>query len=135
MYNYVSELAADYTEPELTISPQKVMTEIADMKQAAHEYDDGSMDVVTFSDTVYFNVTLQWTGITAADAATILNFYATTAKANGRERTFYITLPDTYTYTVRFMGPLKRVSTVNLFAAGYRGIAQLTLRVEGKKPA
>ena len=134
MYHYLSSMTADYTTTELDIVPHKILIETADKKQAIHEYDDGSIDVVSFSDTIFFNVALQWDAIPVADAATILDFYASSTKANGRERTFYITLPDSHTYTVRFLGSIQRSVTTNLMAAGYRTVAQLNLRVEGNKP-
>ena len=134
MWNYVSDLVADYTTV-LDISPHKILTEAADKKQKIYEYDDGSIDVASYSNTTFFNVTLQWDAITEAEAGLIMELYHTSTKANGRERTFYITLPDTKTYTVRFLGPLNRSVTTNLMAAGRRAIAQVTLRVEGRKPA
>jgi len=134
IYDYVSSLAADYTTTELSVTPQRVMTEVADKKQVMHEYDSGSMDVVTFSDTAYFNITLMWTSISESDAGTIFDLYNDTAKANGRENTFYFQHPDGHTYTCRFTGPLPRNYTPNLFAGGRRGINTLTLRVEGRKP-
>jgi len=132
IYNYVSSLAADYATV-LNVKPHKILTETADKKQILHEYDNGSIDVVSYSDTSFFNITLQWDSITEAEAGLIMDYYVSASKANGRARTFYITLPDGYTYVVRFLGPLQRVVTPNLMAASRRGIAQVTLRVEGKK--
>jgi len=133
IYNYVADLVADYTTV-LNVKPRKILTETADKKQKLYEYDDGSIDVVSYSDTIFFNVTLQWDSIPEAEAGLILDLYVDTSKANGRAKTFYITLPDTKTYTVRFLGPLQRAVTPNLMAASRRGIAQVTLRVEGRKP-
>lgn len=134
IYDYVSSLAADYTTVELSVTPQKILTEIADKKQSIHEYDDGSIDVVSFSDTSYFTITLLWTAITAVDAGTIFALYNNSSQANGRENTFYFHHPDGHIYTVRFMGPLKRSYSTNLFAAGRLAIDTVTLRVEGFKP-
>jgi len=134
IYDYVSSIAADYTATELAVIPQRVMTEVADKKQVLHEYDSGVMDVISFSDTTFFNVTLVWEAITESDAGTIFDLYADSAKANGREKTFYFQHPDGHTYTVRFLGPLQRIYTPSLIAGGRRGIDTLTLRVEGRKP-
>ena len=134
IYDYVISLAANYTAVELSVNPQQILTEMVDKKQEIHEYDNGAIDVVSFSDTAYFEITLQWTAITEADAGTIFDMYADTAKANGRERTFYFQHPDGHTYTVRFMGPLRRNYTTDLSVAGYREIDSVTLRVEGRKP-
>lgn len=131
IYTYVSTLSADYNGT-LSISPQRTLLETADKKQHIHEYDSGAIDVVTLSDTTFFNIALQWDVISESDAGQIMDFYADPVKANGRARTFYITLPDGYTYTVRFMGPLSRSSTPNLEAAGCRTMVQLILRVEGR---
>ncbi len=134
MYRYLSAVTADYTSTEIDIVPQETLTELLEKKQVMHEYDDGSIDVVSFSDSVFFTVTLQWDTIVEEDAAIIFDFYASSTKANGIERTFYITLPDGYTYTARFLKPLKRISTADLLGAGRQGIAQTTLRIEGNKP-
>jgi len=134
MYNYVLAVAADYTTTEINIPLQRVFIETVDKKQVIHEYDDGSIEVVSFSDVAYFNVTLQWPTITAANAAIFLDFYADTLKANARARTFYITLPDIHVYTVRFLNPLNRSTTPSLMAGGRKEITQVKLRVEGKKP-
>lgn len=133
IYTYVSDLVADYTTI-LDITPQKVLTETVDKKQKIHEYDSGAVDVVNISNTLYCDITLQWDIVTEAEAGLILDYYADTAKANARAKTFYITLPDAKTYTVRFLGPLVRVVTPGLMAGGYRSISQLRLRVEGRKP-
>ena len=135
IYDYVSDLAADYTTIELAVTPQNIMTEVSDKKQVVHEYDDGAMDVITFSDTSYFNLTLMWTAISESDAGTIFDLYNSTSKANARENTFYFQHPDTHTYTVRFLGPLTRKYTTNLMPGGYRAIDTVTLRVEGRKPS
>lgn len=134
IYDYVSDLEADYTTTELTLSPQRVFTETVNKKQTIQEYDSGAIDVVTMSDTAYFNLVIQWTAITKSDAGTILDFYADTAKANGRARTFYYHHPDGHIYTVRFLEPLSRVYEPGNFAGGYLAVSQLKLRVEGRKP-
>ena len=133
MATYLNSLAADYTTTELSITPQNTMTETAGRNQIVHEADDGSISVVSLSDSVIFTVTLQWDVISDADSNTIIDFWADTAKGDGRARTFYWQHPtDDNTYTVRFMGPLKKVFKTDLVTL--REISQVELRVEGVKP-
>ena len=138
MYSYLSSLTADYTTIfDATAEgqkPQVLLTETIYRKQIPHEYDSGALDVVTLSSVVYFKVQLQWDVITEAKAGLIFDLYASTSKANGIANTFYITLPDEKTYTVRFLSPVVRTVTPGLFSGGLRSIAPVTLNVEGKKP-
>ena len=135
MADYLSSKTADYApSPEdiLSITPQRTMTETADKNQVIHDADDGSIAVVSLSNASWFTVTLEWAAITNEDANTIFDYYNDTLKANGRERTFYWEHPtDGNTYTVRFLGPLKRV-----YQAGFvthKEISQIKLRIEGVK--
>jgi len=134
IYDYLPTKEADYTATELTVTPQRILTETADKKQVVHEYDSGSPDVVSFSDNPVCEITLMWPSITESDAGTILDMYLDTNKANARERTFYFSHPDGHSYTVRFLGPLSRKYTRNLMAGSRRAVDQITLGVEGIKP-
>ncbi len=134
IYNYVADKVADYPTI-LDVTPHKTLTEMVEKNQTVHEYDSGLVDIVTASDVAFFTATLQWDAIPEAEAGLIFDLFADASKANGQARTFYITLPDQKTYTVRFTGPLKRVVTSNLMAVGRRSIDQLILRIEGRKAA
>jgi len=132
MADALSNVVADYTTTELSVTPQNIMTEQADKNQRIYTADDGSITVVSKSSITIFTVTLQWDYLSSTDAATVSDFFFSATKGNGMERTFYWQHPtDTKTYTVRFASPLSRS-----FRAGvpnYIGIPQVTFRVMGKK--
>jgi hypothetical protein len=132
MYDYLSDLVADYTTTELTVAPQQVITERGDKSQVVHKFDDGSVAVVSISDDNYFTVTLVWDMISKSDAGTIIDLWHDSSKANGRENTFYWDHPtDGHTYTVRFMDPLTRVQKAE--TPNYMEVSEVKLRVEGRK--
>lgn len=133
MADYLSTLTADYTTTELTVTPQRTMVETPSRNQIVHEADGGNISVVSLSDTVYFNVSLQWPVISDADSNTIIDFWSDTTKADGRARTFYWPHPkDGNTYTVRFLDPPKQNTKAGMI--NHKEISQVTLRVEGVKP-
>lgn len=132
---YLSDKTADYTTTELSVAPQNIMTEEGRKNQIVYEMDDSSPYVVNLSDS-WFNMTLEWTYLsdTGGDAETILQMYHDSNRANGSENTFYWQHPkDGNTYTVRFMTPLRRVYKANM--PDGKSVAQVTLRIEGKKPS
>lgn len=132
MSTYLSDVAADYTTTSLAVTPQNVMPEEGDFNQVVRKMDDGSHVVTTLSGSI-FTVTLQWTYLSSTDAQTILDFYHDTAKAKGRERTFYWLHPvDGNYYTVRFLGPLRRVYKSNM--PNGTEISEMQLEVVGNKP-
>lgn len=132
MYDYVGDRVADYTATELTVTPQKVLTESGDKGQVVHQFDDLSVSVVSLSDSSSFTVTLQWDLITPEEAGTIVDLWHDASKANGRERTFYWPHPrDGHTYVVRFLEPLQRAYRHNF--AAHQQITQIKLKVEGRK--
>lgn len=133
MGDYVISKEADFTAEELTIVPQRTLQDTADRLQTVFEADDGTINVTSFSDTNFFDVTMQWDLLTIEESEVIESFWLSVSKANGRARTFYWVHPsDGYTYTVRFMSPLTRVQEGN--RGSFRGINSITLRVEGIKP-
>jgi len=133
MYDYLSDVVADYTVVELSVTPHVVLSAMGDKTQQIHSFDDGSVGVVSLSDTSYFEVTLQWARIPESDAGTILDLWHDSAKANGRENTFYWQHPtDGHTYVARFMGPLSRQLKAE-FGSTDMAIPSITLRIEGRK--
>ena len=131
MHNYLPTKAADYTAVTLSVAPQTVMTEEGHRNQAVHEFDDGSVGVVGISSQSYFNVTLQWDYLDAADSAAILDYWHNASKGAGMLRTFYWKHPiDGYEYTVRFMSNMRKKYQTGIM----QGIESVTLRVEGVKP-
>jgi hypothetical protein len=131
MDNFLSAVAADYTATELTVSPTTVMPVVGDKVQYLHDFDDGSISVVTASNQSIFDLELQWEYIGSADHATIFDFYHDPVKANARARTFYWTNPvDAKSYTVRFLSPL-----ITRYVPGLlQSISAIRVRVVGNKP-
>jgi hypothetical protein len=131
VYRYLDEVDADYTTTPLSVTPTTILPQTGDKTQVVHEFDDGSVSVVGISTSNFFTVQLQWDYISAADHATLMDFWHNETKGAGRRRTFYWLHPvDGYTYTVRFMTPLTMVYK----PAGWIGVETVTLRVEGVKP-
>lgn len=131
MSTYLSTKVADYIAEELTISPQNVMIEEGQKRQYYHEYDDGELEVVTTADS-FFTVKIEWTWMSNADAATILDFYHDPLKCNGKTKSFYWLHPvDGNTYVARFATDLTQIDTVEKPNA--KEIPPLTLRIEGVK--
>jgi len=131
MADYLPVAIADY-DYTLIVTPQAVMPQEGDKKQVVHEYDDGTVAVVTLAQQSKFNIQVQWTLITDADASTILDLYHDPNKANARAYTFYFHHPiDERDYVVRFMTQLTQTLQAGL--AGYRENPVITLRVEGVK--
>jgi hypothetical protein len=128
MYNYLDTITADYTTETLNISPQQVMKIPGTKAQVVHKCDDGSVSVVSESDTSAFQVQCQWNHISETDHATIMDFYHDSSKANGMENTFKWLHPvDGYTYVVRFLTDLSS----RHYPYPWPGIQTITLAVEG----
>lgn len=133
MADYLITKEADYISEELAIVPQGTLDDTADKIQSVYESDNGSVNVVSFSNDNFFSIKLQWDLLTLEETEFIQSLWLSANKANGRERTFYWVHPsDGYTYTVRFMSPLSRVQEGNI--SSFRTISSITLRVEGVKP-
>jgi len=132
MSTYLSDVTADYTTTELSISPQNVMVEEGRKQQYIHEYDDGTLDVITTSDS-FFLITIQWDWVTDSDADIIVDFFEDDVKGYGTSRTFYWHHPvDGNVYTVRFASDI--VPTDEVEKVGAKVIPPIVLRVEGNKP-
>lgn len=133
MRDYLSNVVADYTSTELSVSPQQTLIEKGSLgNQIVHEADDNSEQVITLSSDSEFIVTLQWTAISEADAGTIFDFFHDNSKAKGFARSFYWQHPkDGHTYTVKFRSELERRYRTQLH--NYQEIAQVKLKVIGYK--
>jgi len=131
MATYLDVVTADYTAIELSVNPHNILTETGQKNQIAHNFDDGTIDVVTLSDS-FFTVTLQWDWLSDTDKSTILDMYHNSSKANGMAKTFYWHHPrEDNIYVVRFLSAPEvenEAKKVNAFV-----IPTVTLRVEGKK--
>ena len=127
MYN-LPAISADYTTTTLDITPNKVLTVVGAKAQVIHEMDDGSVAVVSESDTSAYQVQLQWDVLTEAEHTTIMDYWHNPLKANGMKRTFKWLHPVTLVvYVVRFLTDLS--STHNTHE--YKDISTITLAVEG----
>ena len=89
MADYLPVQTADYVDITFSLVPQDVMSEEGKRNQVMHEFDDGTVHVVSISNQAWFTCTLQWTWLSYADAGIIMDFYHNQSKANGRARTFY----------------------------------------------
>ena len=131
MWDYLSEVAADYTATELSISPDSTIIESGAKNQVVHTGDDGSEEIVTRSSTSRFYMTCVWNNRTASVAGTIFDMHHDTDKANGIANSIYLDHgTDGHTYTVRFAEPLNRTITMPEFHS-----MSVKFRVLGRKPA
>ena len=127
MYN-LPTISADYTTTTLDITPNKVLTVVGAKAQVIHEMDDGSVAVVSESDTSAYQVQLQWDVLTEAEHTIIMDYWHNPLKANGMKRTFKWLHPITLVvYVVRFLTDMS--STHNTHE--YKDISTITLAVEG----
>jgi hypothetical protein len=101
IYDRVSAVTADYNYT-LTIKPQGTVSEESQKNGVAHVGADGSEERVAFGTANIFYITIGWNILSGANSGTIFDLYNDPAKANGCQRSFYITYGDGHTYTVRF---------------------------------
>jgi uncharacterized protein YeaO (DUF488 family) len=135
MYDYLSTVTPDYTATTLNINPQGTVVEKLEKNQSVHDFDDGSDRVINLDDDCIFMVNIGWpTGISKSNAGIIFDFYADTAKANAKARSFYWVHPeDGHTYVVKFRSELSRNWAAGKSFAGYLEIPMITLKVIGRK--
>lgn len=128
MADYLSIAVADYLTETLSLSPQDTMTEDASKNQITHEMDDGSIEVVSLSDTPQFTATLKWDTLSSSEADTLMDFWLSSSKANGKARSFKWAHPtDGHVYVARFDSDISR----SIKTAAIAGIASIDLRIEG----
>ena len=131
MYRYLSSKTADYTTTIFSVKPTTILPQVGDKSQVVHDFDDGTVSVIGLSSNTYFTVELQWAYIGATDHSTLMDFWNTSTKGDGRRRTFYWNHPlDGKYYTVRFTSPLSYAYD----SVGHLSVNVITLRVEGNKP-
>lgn len=138
MYDYLSETPVTPTCNEtLNVAPQRVLVEYAEKIQEMNKGDDGSIEVISHSDTPIFEVILQWDAIGESDAGTILDMWADPNKANGIFNSFkWVHRGEDsqarHTYTVCFAEPKLARS---IYQAGkHLGITNVRLLVLGRAP-
>lgn len=128
MADYLSVAVADYLTETLSLSPQDTMAEDASKNQVTHEMDDGSIEIVSLSDTPQFTVTLRWDVLSSSEADLLMDWWLSSSKANGRARTFKWQHPtDGHVYVARFDSDISR----DLKTASIAAIASIDLRIEG----
>ncbi len=131
MKDYLSADTADYNYT-FVVPPSNIMVESGDKNQIIHEFDDGSISVVSKSTDSYFNVELEFALLTQVNAQTIIDLWHKTTYANGRERTFYWPHPiELDTYVVRFMDIIKRTSRTH--QGIFTDVSGVIFRVEAFK--
>lgn len=133
MHNYLTTVTADYNYT-LVLRNQQVMPQSGDKTQKIHKFDDGGISVTRMSDTSLFDVTIQFTVITTANSAILLDLWHNTSKANGRANTFYWQHPVTERYyTVRFMDIMTNTYHVH-HGPVLLEVEAFELKIEGNKP-
>lgn len=126
IYDYVSSGGIPDNDVTLSITPQSVIPEEGDKNQIIHLGDDGSEERISFSNDSIFFVTLEWGNIDESESGTIMDFFHSTAKGNGRNKTFKWEHPtDGHTYITRFATKLSRLR----LKADIFGITQIRLKV------
>jgi hypothetical protein len=133
IWGYVSSVSPDVNQT-LSIVPQRVLTEVAEVEQQIIIADDGIDHTLAFSTDSSFTFTLQWDTLSDEDAATILDFWLSTSL--GYRRSFKWSHPfethpvvpaSDHVYVVKFETDIGR-----LFNPGtIRGITQIKLKVKG----
>jgi hypothetical protein len=127
-YEYLNAATADYSDTQLDVTPQDVMFETGAFKQRGIQYDDRSVQVITWSEDPEFYFRLKWDVLEEADADTIFDMYFDVLKAKGMARTFEFLHPvDGVTYIVRFWSKIERSLRY------YRGFSEIVLKAEGYK--
>ena len=110
MYDRLSAVTADYNYT-LTIKPQGEVSEESQGNDVVHLGVDGSEERISLGSNPIFHIMLGWNILSEANSGTIFDLYNDPAKANRRQRSFYITYGDGHTYTVRFDCALPRVGS------------------------
>lgn len=109
MYDYMITVAPD-NNVTLSVTPQNILVEDMTRNQVVHLGDDNSEEVISFSDTSIFHVTLQWDDVNESDSGTIVNFWLSASHGDGMAKSFKWDHPvDGHTYVVKFRSnPMKR---------------------------
>ena len=125
---YLSNVAADYTAVELSLTPTDVMQFLCVKDQKVLYNGSDIFRAIPLNTMVNFEILLSFGNITPDEGGTVMSMWCDSAKANGRENTFYFQHPtDGNTYTVRFNSeithvrhthPLVSVTNVSLLAIG-----------------
>jgi len=109
MFEFLNRKTADY-DYTLDLSPQKQVIEMGKKKQLVRVSDDGSEERISIDNDTHFVVTFDWAGLTESQMGEVFDLYFDSAKANGKENTFYWSSPldSVNFYVVRFLTDFSR---------------------------
>lgn len=131
MYDYYTGTVTPDYNATLSLTPQRVLTEMGHKNQVVHIADDNSEERISLSSSSIFYVTLVWEVLNESDSGTIFDWYFDPAKANGVVNSFKWGHPtDTHTYTVRFDGDLSR----SIRLGSIYSINEIKLKILGIAP-
>ena len=129
-------MVADYTQT-LDTRPQQSgaigmynpITEMRSFSHAIHIADDGTEQRIAYSDEPVLFVEMEWEWLDPIDAGTVFDWYFDSAKAFGKERSFYWRHPtDGVIYVARFDMDLERnIDSIT----GQHGLPNVRLKILG----
>lgn len=132
MYDYLSTVTPTYTTTTLSITPHGELKYIGKKSQVVHNFHGGGIGVISFNDSPYYDVFIEWQILTSSDHGTIMDFYMDANKANGMENSFYWAHPvDGHTYVAQFMSDFTGV-----YVGGWgtqQNLPGMVLRIIGRK--
>lgn len=132
MYDYLSSATVNFTSSALQLSPQEVIQEDGSKNQMIKYSDDGSREVISYSNNSIFYITMRWNNERSSDIGTVMDYYHSTAKANGVSRTFkWYNVSDGHTYCVAFDGPLSRTIRPAPYSGGLHALPTVRLKILG----
>ena len=128
MADYLSVVAPD-SAGTLTVRPQRILVVTSEKHQKVHIADDTSEYRVSISDASIFTVQLAWTKLLRADADTIFDYFNSSTKGNGFQKSFKWDHPkEANVYVVRFASKLKHRTLPGITYS----IPSISLKVLGK---
>ncbi len=124
-------MTADYTGPELSVSPTLVLPQTGQKMQQIHDLDDGSVAVVSTASCTFFDIELRWDTLTQIDFLVIQDYWNDPTKAYGQKRSFYWLHPlDGRSYTAKFLSEFNTTYRV----PDILSIDPIKVRIKGNKP-
>jgi len=128
MYDYLSSTTVNNDVTLSTPTPQDMLVEKGTKNVEIHLADDGSEERIGLATGSVFHATLLWAALPPADAGTIIDFYYSTGKGNGRLSSFKWSHPtDGHTYAVRFDCDVERT----IRPASIHAISEIRLKILG----
>lgn len=132
MYDYLSSYTVDFTSSALNLSPQESIIEDGNKRQFSRYGDDGSEEIISYSNDSIFYITMKWNNERSSDIGTVMDYYHSTSKGNGSARTFkWYNQADGHTYVVRFSGGLTRMIVPGPYNFGIQALPTVKLRILG----